>query len=81
MHIEGLVSELNTFGYRANLVTCNFHTHFSDFRLQFEGLLSILLHETPQTIRYMSVVYAYWSIMSKLNTFGCRANIVTRCQR
>ena len=39
MHIEGLVSELKTFGYRANLVTCNFHTRFSDFWPQFEGLL------------------------------------------
>ena len=39
MHIEGLVSELKTFGYRANLVTYNFRTHFSDFQPQFEGLL------------------------------------------
>ena len=23
---------------------------------------SIFLHETPQTVRYMSVVYQYWSI-------------------
>ena len=58
VHIEGLVSEL-TFGYRANLVTCNFVHIFPTFGHNLKVFWSILLHETPQTVRYMSVVYAF----------------------
>ena len=66
MHIEALVFVLNTFGYRANLVTgCHkqiFVHVFPTFGRDLSTFWSIPLHETPQTVRYMSVVYAYQSI-------------------
>ena len=66
MHIEALVFVLNTFGYRANLVTgCHkqiFVHVFPTFGRDLSTFWSIPLDETPQTVRYMSVVYAYRSI-------------------
>ena len=66
MHIEALVFVLNTFGYRANLVTgCHkqiFIHVFPNFGHDLSTFWSIPLHETPQTVRYMSVVYADQSI-------------------
>ena len=66
MHIEALVFVLNTFGYRANLVTgCHkqiFAHVFPTFGRDLSAFWSIPLHKTPQTVRYMSVVYAYRSI-------------------
>ena len=66
MHIEALVFVLNTFGYRANLVIgCHkqiFVHVFPTVGRDLSTFWSILLHETPQTVRYMSVVYAYRSI-------------------